>query len=319
MLMPGGSREGGDDAEWERLVATTWPDPSERAVLGASAPPVTRRERRPDRRDRRSSGSLRTLWVTLVVVPLLVGGRIVAPHVSGWVDYLVNGDPTFRVGQGATPGAVPLGGRLRAAPPLPEQPSPDDYAYMDVAGPADPVAFDPCHAIHYVIHDPHGVGDAGRDIIAEAVAEVSDATGLAFVFDGYTDEKPSRSRGLRMPQYPRTWAPVLIAWSDSTETPRLGKEAIGLGGPRASDRPASRRTWVTGAIELDTPALARYLNRWGGDDYVRSVVVHELGHVLGANHPTSGDQLMSASGGTDSLQDGDRYAFAKLGRGPCLR
>lgn len=317
----GGNRERDDaDAEWQRLVSATWSTAGDREHLDAiltTADQPTRRQRRHRRRPS-EPGSTKTFWIVLVVLPLLLGVKSAAPHVAGWWDYLANGDPTFRVGAGA-PVAAPKDGRVRPAVPLPDRPSDDSYAFTALVGSDDPVTFDPCQAIHYVIHDPYAVGDAGRDVIADAVAEVSDATGLAFVFDGFTDEKPSPSRGLRMPQYERQWAPVLISWSDPKETPRLAGDVVGLGGPRESDRPATRRTWVSGAVALDTPDLAGDLASSWGRDTVRMVVVHELGHVLGARHPDSGGQLMSATSGSDSLQDGDRYSFAKLGRGPCLR
>lgn len=259
--------------------------------------------------------------------PLLVGLLLVVllalklgwPHLVTVADYLVHGDPTFRVGVGVSPVPTPADGRMRAAVPLPDPPDHDSYAFMEEVDTGVPVTFDPCSAIHYVVHDPHGVGEAGRDAISRAVAEVSDASGLAFVFDGYTDEKPSPSRTLRMPQYDRQWAPVLISWSDPEETPRLEGGIVGLGGPRESDRPATRRSWVTGAIELDAPTLGRWITDPQRRADAHGVIVHELGHVLGATHPVADDQLMSASNGPGTLQDGDRYAFAKLGSGPCLR
>ncbi|QIM20597.1 hypothetical protein G7075_04620 [Phycicoccus sp. HDW14] len=48
------------------------------------------------------------------------------------------------------------------------------------------------------------------------------------------------------------------------------------------------------------------------------MVMHELGHVIGAGHAEDSGQLMSAAGGLDtSFGDGDRYVFARLGRGSC--
>lgn len=305
---------GGDDelARLAREVPAVAELVDEHAAAGAVVPVVeipssTNRQRGP-----------RTPLLVSLLLVVLLALKLGWPQLVTFADYLVNGDPTFRVGVGVSPVPTPADGRKRAAVPLPDPPDHDSYAFMEEVDTGVPVTFDPCSAIHYVVHDPHGVGEAGRDAVTRAVAEVSEATGLAFVFDGYTDEKPSPNRSLRMPQYERQWAPVLIAWSDSAETPRLGKDAIGLGGPRASDRPGTRRTWVTGGIQLDTPALAPWLHRVGGADYVNSVLVHELGHVLGATHPVDGDQLMSARDGADTLQEGDRYAFAKLGRGPCL-
>ncbi|QKE84411.1 hypothetical protein [Arthrobacter sp. NEB 688] len=304
---------GGDD-ELARLARDV---PAVAELLdeyGPAGPSVPALQRPP--RAHRPRGPRTPLLVGVLLVALL-GLRLGWPHIVTLTDYLVNGDPTFRVG--ASAGPVPEGGRMRAAAPLPDTPDPDEYAYIDEVDTDVPVTFDPCRPIHYVVHDPYDLGDTGRDAIADAVAEVSDATGLAFVFDGYTDEKPSRSRSLRMPQYERQWAPVLIAWSDPKETPRLDGSIVGLGGPRESDRPTGRRSWVTGTIELDTPTLGPWLGSPLRRADAHGVIVHELGHVLGADHPVAGDQLMSAQNGPGTLQDGDRYAFARLGSGPCLR
>ena len=46
--------------------------------------------------------------------------------------------------------------------------------------------------------------------------------------------------------------------------------------------------------------------------------MHELGHVLGADHAEASGELMSKAGnGTTTLGEGDRYVFARLGRGSC--
>lgn len=306
---------GGDDelARLAREVPAVAELLDEHAAAGAIVPVIEI----PSSADRQRGP--RTPLVVGLLLVVLLALKLGWPHLVTVADYLVNGDPTFRVGVGVSPVSSAEGGRMRAAVPLPDPPDIDSYAFIDEVDSGEPVTFDPCRAIHYVIHDPYDLGDTGRDAITDAVTEVSAATGMAFVFDGYTDEKPSPSRTLRMPQYDRQWAPVLISWSDPEETPRLEGGIVGLGGPRESDRPATRRSWVTGAIELDAPTLGRWITDPRRRADAHGVIVHELGHVLGADHPQADDQLMSASNGPGTLQDGDRYAFAKLGSGPCLR
>ncbi|QIM20598.1 hypothetical protein G7075_04625 [Phycicoccus sp. HDW14] len=215
-MLDGGNREPDDaDAEWRRLVDATWSTPSDRAEIDGIL--ETAEHPQPGSRGR-GPGSARTLLIVLVVLPLLVGLKVVAPDIPGWWDYLVHGDPTFRVGAGAPVVAPPKDGRVRAAVPVPDAPSSTEYSFLQLEPDGSPVMFNPCRTIHYVIHDPVGLGDAGRDAVTRAAAEMSMVTGLAFVFDGYTDEEPSKDRALTVPQYSTRWAPVLIAWSDPEET-----------------------------------------------------------------------------------------------------
>ena len=52
---------------------------------------------------------------------------------------------------------------------------------------SSPIAYDPCRPIHYVIRES-GSPPNGTQLIASAVASVSAATGLEFVYDGTTAE-----------------------------------------------------------------------------------------------------------------------------------
>ncbi len=183
-----------------------------------------------------------------------------------------------------------------------------------------PVAFDPCRPIHYVVR-PNGEIAGGQAEIVAAIAAVSEATGLAFVDDGATDEAPSADRApVQVDRYGNRWAPVLIAWSNEVETPRLAGHVVGLGGPQmfGSDSDGSLR-FVTGSIWLDAPDLGAL--KWQlSTGYIRTVVMHELGHVLGLDHVDDSAQLMYA-GGTGLVQfgAGDLRGLHELGLGSCHR
>ena len=74
----------------------------------------------------------------------------------------------------------------------------------------------------------------------------------------------------------------------------------------------------SGQIALDTPDLAPDLGFLGRRDLVTAIVMHELGHVVGADHAPDGSQLMSAENtGRTDWNDGDRYVLATLGQGRC--
>ena len=180
-------------------------------------------------------------------------------------------------------------------------------------------AYDPCRPIHYVIR-PDGAPAGSEALIHEAVAEVSAATGLRFVYDGPTNEAPSHPRETYQPDaYGKRWAPVLIAWSSPAGNPELAGNVAGLGGSTMVNATGSPFVLVAGKIELDAPDLAATLAAPSGAEHVQAVVMHELGHVLGLGHVDDPAQLMY--GGPNSvteLQDGDRAGLAVLGTGACV-
>lgn len=202
---------------------------------------------------------------------------------------------------------------VHAVPPA------DTYAWMQTQGDGStPVTFDPCRPIHYVTRSTGPMTD-NVSIIHEAVATVSAASGLRFVHDGPTNERPTQGRAPFQPEaYGDRWAPVLIAWTDPEESPELTDKA-GLGGGIPWRDTNGRVTYVSGTIWLDAASLVPLMKNAPGRERVGAVVVHELTHVLGATHPAASNQLMSDWGkGRMSLGPGDRYALSVLGQGKCV-
>ncbi|KLR61423.1 Matrixin [Actinobacteria bacterium IMCC26207] len=204
-----------------------------------------------------------------------------------------------------------------------------------------PVAYDPCRPIHYVTR-PDGAPDGADQLITEAVASVSQATGLVFINDGATDEAPSEQRDSFLPErYGDRWAPVLIAWSNPTESPDLGGdgsgdsagstlEILGYAGsssagyaedsdPGAADS-SGQQIFVSGGLTLDGPDFAELLSERGGYAEARATVMHELGHLVGLDHVSDDSQLMSPtlSGDLTDYASGDLEGLAVLGQGQCL-
>jgi Matrixin len=191
-----------------------------------------------------------------------------------------------------------------------------------------PVAYDPCRPIHYVTNPrtmpPHGV-----EMVTDAIAAISVASGLVFVNDGLTDEEPSENRAsFQRSRYGDRWAPVLIAWSDPSRSPDLNKDIIGQGGSMYLDThdmtPFDRRTkvYITGMLSLDGPAFAKLQPKSGvkAEDVGRATILHELGHLVGLGHVEDPTQVMypSISDEVTSLATGDLNGLAKLGRGDCF-
>jgi hypothetical protein len=192
-------------------------------------------------------------------------------------------------------------------------------------GSTRPVAYDPCRPIHYRVNTRTQIPGGGR-LLAAAIAEVSTATGLRFVDDGETDEAPSDRRSIFQPgRYGDRWAPVLIAWSDPDETPELSGPVAGIGGSAWVQLPgdagsAPSRVYVTGLVTLDGPDLARLATSGAtARREVSTVLLHELGHLVGLDHVRETGQVMypEAIAGVAHYRPGDRRGLARLGTGSC--
>ena len=146
-----------------------------------------------------------------------------------------------------------------------------------------------------------------------SVAEIGEASGFEFEDEGTTDDRDFDRRPATLGQP----APVLIGWADPDEVPGLAGDVAGLGGSTYVER-AQRRTYVTGAVTLDAGLYADLDEERGGEDVMRAVLVHELGHVLGLDHVDDRDELMYAdSVGRTQLGPGDREGLARLGAVDC--
>ncbi|MFL4477208.1 matrixin family metalloprotease [Paeniglutamicibacter sp. ORCA_105] len=269
--------------------------------------------KRPARR--RRSRPVRRTWNLGLVITLLVGlyysPAILDRHIMPALVPLLPWSkvPPPGVEAAAEPLGKPPAGTGSGAFRLQESPDPRQ----------DFVAYDPCRPVHYVIR-PENSPAGGEVLIHEAVAEVSAASGLRFVYDGPTAEGPSRERDRYQPgRYGERWAPVLLTWSDPEETPGLTGDVGGLGGSEYAHTPGHPFVYVAGQVMLDAPGLVPILGYPGGAELVRAVVIHELGHVLGLDHVDEPDQLMyGGRNDRTTLAEGDREGLALLGAGACV-
>ena len=187
-----------------------------------------------------------------------------------------------------------------------------EYAFLATRRGSDlPVTWSPCEPIEYVVN-PDGAPDDWEDLVEEAVATISEATGLVFDDGGETDDRDFEGRfGLGgRPE------PVLVGWADEDEVSGLAGDVAGLAGPMSRGNGVIQ-SYVTGRVVLDKDAFEDLEPAIGTERKQRAIIVHELGHLVGLDHVDDPDELMYAETGVTELGPGDRSGLAILGDGPC--
>jgi hypothetical protein len=192
------------------------------------------------------------------------------------------------------------------------------FSFLATHPDGSPVAFDPCRPIHVVVR-PDGEPPGGRSLLLSVLGELSGATGLQFLDDGVTTEGPDPARRPFQPErYGDRWAPVLVTWSNPTETAMLDDRILGRAGPDPFGSGADQR-YVSGMAVFNGPALTRQLQS-GDDAKARAVLLHELGHLVGLGHVTDPFQVMydTNSYPLARYHAGDLRGLAELGLGRCF-
>jgi len=166
---------------------------------------------------------------------------------------------------------------------------------------------------------PDNAPSGGAALVRSAIQLVSAATSLSFVDDGATNEAPSEDRQAYQPsRYGQRWAPVLVTWATAQEVPDFGVDIAGEAGASRVSTPSGDTTYITGAVALDATKLTSLVNT-GRAGLATSVVLHELGHLMGLAHVPDASQIMfpRSSDAIAAYGQGDLVGLGELGRGPC--
>ena len=185
------------------------------------------------------------------------------------------------------------------------------YAFVLTTPQGDPVGWDHCDPIDYVVN-PEGAPDDWEDTVDDAIGRVQDASGFEFAYGGTSEDRELDGR-VADPDNP---PPVLIAWADADEVPELAGSTAGIAGS-TPDGLGNGVRYISGTVVLDTEAYDR-MDQQNDDLGQRLILAHELGHVLGLDHVDDTDELMNPKyvGQTD-FGVGDRKGLEQLHDLPC--
>ena len=177
--------------------------------------------------------------------------------------------------------------RDRDAGALAPPPKPPDQGQWSFQRKQDgrPVSYDPCRTIHYVVRVGNGPLN-GWSLVQEGVERLSRATGLQFVLDGPSDEVPQWD-DVRDPA-----RPVFIGWADDRETDiwSHGGDVVGIGGSEIVRRPDGVEVFSTGYVVLKPDN--RLPPTFAVGETEGSVLLHELGHLVGLDHVGDDREMM---------------------------
>lgn len=184
------------------------------------------------------------------------------------------------------------------------------YAIAQRNADRSPVRWNPCAPIHYVVSFTHAPSFALAEI-TRAVQAMESASGLDFVYDGATSERPPRT-GTTLPDgRPR---PVLISFATATEVPFGAPLASGWGQAiTTTDPQTGERRYVTGQVVLRPGG---WTEGTSSANPLSLMLRHELGHVVGLAHVSARTEIMGTGGNGSARRwgPGDLAGLAAVGR-----
>jgi len=160
--------------------------------------------------------------------------------------------------------------------------------YVD--GQRVPVRWNPCQPIEYQLHVVHGPPETAS-AIEGAIGLASDASGIAFRFDGTTHRGIA---GMRQGRYlvdplHTVFRPVLITVVPHAAFQRFDvpRRVLAFTHPERGSQTLDDE-WVSGYVVVDGGIRYASAGRWS----MELVIAHELGHLLGLGHVKDPTELM---------------------------
>jgi hypothetical protein len=187
----------------------------------------------------------------------------------------------------------------------------DAYTFSNTNPDGSPSRWETCEPITFQVNAQAGGDGALADTLA-AVNLVSQATGIAFQYEGETTHIPTTADA----------APggvdVTIAWATPQQTDLYelaGDEpADGIGGPDVL-RENGRARYVSGSVVLNPEANNRRTAGFEGGKR-GPLLLHELGHLVGLGHTDDPTQIMAETANSaPGFGSGDLTGLRQLGDG----
>jgi hypothetical protein len=167
------------------------------------------------------------------------------------------------------------------------------FRFLEHVG-GEPVRWDPCESISYAVNTA-GASSSIRADLHEAIARVTRATGIEFESVGMTSETFIKAyQRMRYEGVVRE-AELIVIWVDHAEyeviLQRLNDSRPSIAFAKTmAGLYADQDQYFGGIIVMDADATAI---RGFGHRYAHgSVLLHELGHIMGLDHVKDPDQLM---------------------------
>lgn len=191
--------------------------------------------------------------------------------------------------------------------------------------------WDPCRPIYWVVNranEPEGA----RAELKAAFSQVSKLTGLKFEYAGETEEKfviERPSENSTYLEFNSPWNPVLVQylpdrqWNKASQEifGESGEDIAGFAGPDSewARGLVERLVYVSGRVVLSTSSIETMFE-YGRPDFVRALMLHELGHLVGLDHVENERELMDADNyAVTQFGPGDRRGLSALGSATCLK
>jgi hypothetical protein len=250
--------------------------------------------------------------VAATLVAILLGGLAVVSLLRGPPD-----PPDAAAGTSAGTPSVSLSPSPTATS-SPRRKVDGAFRFLERVGGA-PVRWNPCDTITYAVNTA-GATSSIRPDLRVALTRVTRATGIGFRAVGTTSETFLRAyQRMRFRGVIRK-AGLIIIWLDHEDYQAILRR---LSDPRPSIAFAKTMAGLTadqdqyfgGIIVIDADATARH---GFGDRYAHgSVLLHELGHIMGLDHVKDPDQLMYSGRfpnvAVHDFAPGDREGLRRLG------